>query len=93
MNLAKVYSTQFDVLKSFIVEVEIDIEKGKTNPFFKIVGLPDKAVDEAKERVVAALKNSNLGKPQGDRIVVSLSPAEEKRLVLFLILPLLWVIF
>ena len=78
MNLAKVYSTQFDVLKSFIVEVEVDIMSKKI-PSFKIVGLPDKAVEEAKERVMTALKNSNLGKPQSDKIVVSLSPAEEKK--------------
>ena len=79
MNLAKIYSTQFDVLNSFVVEVEVDIVKNSGTPTLKIVGLPDKAVEEARERVVTALKNSNLGKPQIDKIIVSLSPAEEKK--------------
>lgn len=79
MNLAKIYSTQFDVLNSFIVEVEVDIVKNSGTPTLKIVGLPDKAVEEARERVVTALKNSNFGKPQVDKIIVSLSPAEEKK--------------
>ncbi len=79
MNLSKIYSTQFDILSSFIVEVEVDIVKNSGSPTLKIVGLPDKAVEEAKERVVTAIKNSNFGKPQVDKIIVSLSPAEEKK--------------
>lgn len=79
MNLSKIYSTQFDILNSFVVEVEVDIIKEAGTPTLKIVGLPDKAVEEAKERVVTALKNSNLGKPYADKIIVSLSPAEEKK--------------
>ena len=79
MNLAKIYSTQFDVLNSFIVEVEVDVVKGAGTPNLKIVGLPDKAVEEARERVVTSLKNSNFGEPQADKIIVSLSPAEEKK--------------
>ncbi len=79
MNLAKIYSTQFDILNSFIVEVEVDIVKNSGSPTLKIVGLPDKAVEEARERVITALKNSNFGSPQVDKIIVSLSPAEEKK--------------
>ena len=56
MHLSKVYSAQFDVLNSFVVEVEVDINKSGI-PSFKIVGLPDKAVDESKERVSAAIRN------------------------------------
>ncbi len=78
MNLSKVYSAQFDVLKSFIVEIEADIVK-KGNPVFKIVGLPDKAVEEAKERVSAAVKNSGFENPQRNKITVSLSPADIKK--------------
>ena len=78
MSLAKVYSTQFDYLKSFIVEIEVDVYDGSF-PSFKIVGLPDKAVEEARERVSVALKNARLGKPQSEKILVSLSPAEERK--------------
>ena len=56
MNLAKIYSTQFDILNSFVVEVEVDIVKNSGTPTLKIVGLPDKAVEEARERVVTSLK-------------------------------------
>jgi len=80
MNLSKIYSAQFDVLKSFIVEIEVDIYKSGI-PSFKIVGLPDKAVDESKERVSAAIKNIGFTKedPKKFKVTVSLSPANEKK--------------
>lgn len=78
MNLSKVFSAQFDVVKSFIVEVEADIVK-KGSPVFKIVGLPDKAVEEAKERVSAAVKNSGFENPKKYKVTVSLSPADLKK--------------
>ena len=48
-------------LDGFIVEVEVDISPGL--PAFNIVGLPDTAVQEAKERVRAAIRNSGLRVP------------------------------
>lgn len=83
MHLAKIYSAQFDILNSFIVEVEVDINKsGLTS--FKIVGLPDKAVEESKERVSAAIKNIGLisekkDLPTRNKVTVALSPADEKK--------------
>ncbi len=79
MNLAKVYSAQFDILDSFIVEVEIDISKGGTGGVFKIVGLGDKAVDESKERVPSAIKNTGFENPRQFKVTASLSPADRKK--------------
>src|SRR4051812_24902612 len=50
----------------------------QTFPFFQIVGLPDTAVQEARERVRAAIKNSG-GKFPGNRITVNLAPADLKK--------------
>ena len=54
------------------VDIEVDIRPGL--PVFSIIGLPDKQIDEAKERVRAALKNSGYQLPRG-RITVNLSPS------------------
>jgi magnesium chelatase family protein len=59
------------------VTVEVDIrERGL--PAFTIVGLPDRAVRESRERVRAALKNSGFGFPDG-RITVNLAPADFRK--------------
>jgi magnesium chelatase family protein len=74
--LAKVLSCAVVGLEGCIVEVEIDISPGL--PAFNIVGLPDTAVQEAKERVRAAIKNSGLYFP-AKRITVNLAPADMKK--------------
>ena len=53
---AKVYSAQVSGLQADIITIEVDIAKGLHS--FSIVGLPDKAVGEAKDRINAAIKNS-----------------------------------
>lgn len=79
MATSKVYSAQVNGLHATIIEVEADISKGVRS--FSIVGLPDKAVEEAKDRIAAATKNSKIKSPlQGNRkIVVSLAPADIKK--------------
>lgn len=72
--LAKVLSGATLGLESVIVTVEVDIAS-KGLPSFTIVGLPDKAIEESKERVRAALKNSGADFP-GRRITVNLAPAD-----------------
>jgi len=74
--LAKVRSGAIVGLDGAIVEVEVDISSGL--PFFAIVGLPDAAVQEAKERVRAAIRNSGGTFPMR-RIVVNLAPADLKK--------------
>jgi magnesium chelatase family protein len=74
--LAKVTSGAIIGLDGAVVEVEVDISNGL--PFFAIVGLPDAAVQEAKERVRAAIRNSGGTFPM-KRIVVNLAPADLKK--------------
>jgi len=74
--LAKVISCAVVGLEGAIVEVEVDISPGL--PSFTIVGLPDTAVQEAKERVRAAIRNSGCTFPT-KRIVVNLAPANLKK--------------
>ena len=72
--LAKVLSGATVGLESVLVEVEVDYVE-KNLPAFKIVGLPDKAVEEAKERVRSAIVNSGSDFPT-HRITVNLAPAD-----------------
>jgi len=74
--LAKVRSCAIVGLEGAIVEVEVDISPGL--PSFTIVGLPDAAVQEARERVRAAIRNSGCTFPM-KRIVVNLAPADLKK--------------
>lgn len=79
MSFSRLYSAQINILDGQIVTVETDISKGLHN--FTIVGLPDKAVEEARDRVSSAIKNSGFKPPkqQNQKIVVSLSPASLKK--------------
>lgn len=72
--LAKVFSAAVIGLTAVPIEVEIDIAS-QGLPSFTIVGLPDKAVEEAKERVRSALRNSGADFP-AKRITVNLAPAD-----------------
>src|SRR4030065_1362980 len=74
--LAKVMSCAVIGLEGAIVEVEVDISPGL--PSFTIVGLPDTAVQEAKERVRPAIRNSGCTFP-AKRITVNLAPAHLKK--------------
>ena len=74
--LAKVMSCAVIGLEGSIVEVEVDISPGL--PSFTIVGLPDTAVQEARERVRAAIRNSGCTFP-ARRITVNLAPAHLKK--------------
>src|SRR3989344_56243 len=71
--LAKVTSAAVIGLDAVPITVEVDIA-AMGLPSFTIVGLPDKAVEESKERVRAALKNSGADLPP-KRITVNLAPA------------------
>jgi magnesium chelatase family protein len=71
--LSKVNSAALVGLNAVPVEVEVDVQ-GQGLPALNIVGLPDKAVEEAKERVRSALKNTGADFP-AKRITVNLAPA------------------
>src|SRR5260221_92069 len=72
--LAKVWSAALVGLDAVPVEVEVDISS-QGLPSFTIVGLADRAVEEARERVRSALKNSGAEFP-AKRITVNLAPAD-----------------
>lgn len=63
-------------IESYMIEVEADVSTGL--PAFDIVGLPDTAVKESRDRVRAAVKNSGFKFPVG-RITVNLAPADLKK--------------
>jgi magnesium chelatase family protein len=74
--LARVYSCAVIGLEGVIVEVEVDYSNGL--PAVIIVGLPDAAVQESRERVQTAVKNAGLNFPR-HRIVVNLAPASVRK--------------
>ena len=76
---AKIYSAALHGINAKIVEVECDLAPGLFN--FSIVGLPDAAIKESKDRVSAALKNSGASAPQkrNKRLTVNLAPADLKK--------------
>lgn len=74
--LAKVYSCAVIGLDGALVEVEVDIANGL--PAFNLVGLPDTAVQESRERVRAAIRNSGASFPM-QRITVNLAPADLRK--------------
>ncbi|MBI4003398.1 MAG: YifB family Mg chelatase-like AAA ATPase [Candidatus Omnitrophica bacterium] len=74
--LARVISYTTLGLDALPVDVEVDASQGL--PTFTIVGLPDQAVREARERVRAALLNSQLDLPSR-RLIVNLAPADIKK--------------
>ena len=74
--LAKVRSVALYGLEAHLVTVEADIANGM--PCFEIVGLPEAAVKESRERVKAALKNAGFIFP-AKRIIINLAPADLKK--------------
>jgi len=73
---SKIFSAAIVGLDAELVEVEADISPGLGH--FTIVGLPDTAVQESRERVRAAIKNSGLPFPR-TRVTVNLAPADLKK--------------
>ncbi|MGD9015166.1 MAG: YifB family Mg chelatase-like AAA ATPase [Candidatus Omnitrophota bacterium] len=74
--LARVYSASIFGIEAYSVEIEVDISPGL--PRINIVGLPDTAVKESRERVHSAIKNSGYAYPDG-KITINLAPADTKK--------------
>ncbi len=73
---SKLTSIELHGLEGFLVEIEVD-KRGGPHKFI-IVGLPDAAVQEAKERVTSAVKNSGFRFPRS-KVIVNLAPADLKK--------------
>jgi magnesium chelatase family protein len=72
--LSKVFSGAMVGLDPHLIEIEVALE-GKGLPSFAIVGLPDKSVSEARDRVRAAINSCGLELPE-KKIIVNLAPAD-----------------
>ena len=73
---SKVKTCVLHGLNGHIIEVETDLSRGI--PVFNIVGLPDTAIKESKERVRTSIKNSGYEFPLS-RITINLAPANLKK--------------
>jgi magnesium chelatase family protein len=69
---SKLFCLEPQGLHAQLIEIEVDTRQGL--PHFLIVGLPDTAIDEARQRVESAIKNCGLPYPRG-KIIVNLAPA------------------
>lgn len=70
----KLSSAAVNGLDCVPIDIEVDINKGQTA--FNIVGLADTSIQEAKERIHSALKNSNFSYPFNFRVLINLAPAD-----------------
>ncbi len=73
---SKILSVGIFGIQSYMIEIEADVSGGL--PCFDVVGLPDAAVKESRDRVRAAIKNCGFRFPNG-RITVNLAPADKKK--------------
>jgi len=78
-TLAKIHAAELEGINAKLIEVEVDLNVGLHS--FNIVGLADKALSEAKERVSSALKNSGFKPPtkENRKITINLAPADIKK--------------
>lgn len=79
MHYARVWGAQTVVLAPHLVSVETDLSRGLHT--FTIVGLPDKAVEESRDRVAAAIKHAGFESPKSrnQKIIISLAPADLRK--------------
>lgn len=79
MSVATLTSAHLFGLEAQPITIEVDVSSGLYS--FSIIGLPDKAIDESKDRIIAALKNTGLHNPKTEnhKVTVSLLPANVKK--------------
>lgn len=79
MSIAISYSAQLVGLRSEIITIEVDISNGLHS--FSIVGLGDRSVEEARDRISAAIKNSGYTSPKqkNQKVIISLAPADVRK--------------
>jgi magnesium chelatase family protein len=75
--LSKIKSGAVQGIDAYIMEIETHMEGNV--PFFGIVGLPDNAVRESRERVIAAIKNSGYLFTHNRRITINMAPADIRK--------------
>ena len=75
----RIFSASITGIDAQLIEVEVDSTPGLHS--FNIVGLPDKAVEESKERIASAIRNNNLLPPSAKhkKIIINLAPADIRK--------------
>src|SRR5579871_4137023 len=76
--LFKTLSAAVFGIDAYLVEVEVDVGSARMNDF-NVVGLPDNAVKESRERIKSALRNCGFEFPYGQGVTVNLAPADVKK--------------
>jgi magnesium chelatase family protein len=76
--LSKTISAAVYGIDAYIVEVEVDVGSARMQDF-NVVGLPDNAVKESRERVKSALKNCGFEFPYGQGVTINLAPADVRK--------------
>jgi magnesium chelatase family protein len=76
--LFKTLSAAVYGIDAYLVEVEVDVGSGKMGDF-NVVGLPDVAVKESRERIKAALKNCGFDFPAPHGVTINLAPADIRK--------------
>lgn len=79
MSIARVYAAQPSVLGADIITIETDLSRGLYA--FSVVGLPGKAVEEARDRLSSAIKYSGFTSPKSHnhKVIIALAPADLKK--------------
>ena len=85
--LAKIYSAAVYGVDAYEVEIEVNASGG--HPVIVVVGLPDAAVKESRDRVTTAVSNSGYFWPRG-RTTINLAPADIRKKAQASICPLRW---
>src|SRR3990172_13260511 len=77
--LFKALSAAVYGIDAYLVEVEVDLGSAGMQSQFNVVGLPDVAVKESRERVKSALKNCGFDFPSPHNVTVNLAPADIRK--------------
>ena len=76
--LFKTLSASVYGIDAYLVEVEVDVGSAHMNDF-NVVGLPDNAVKESRERIKAAMRNCSYEFPHGQGVTINLAPADVRK--------------
>jgi magnesium chelatase family protein len=86
--IAKAHSATLSGIEALPIVVEVDLQGVTDQGMFILVGLPDQAVAESRERVRSAIRNSEMDYPTSRKIVCNLAPGDIRKEGPFLDLPI-----
>jgi magnesium chelatase family protein len=86
--IAKAHSATLSGIEALPIVIEVDLQGPRDDGMFLLVGLPDQAVAESRERVRSSIRNSHLEYPHSHKIVCNLAPGDIRKEGPFLDLPI-----